>query len=44
MTAYQAQPEETVQVRYYSADKGGIYTITQPITLKGNLQQEKIKF
>lgn len=42
--AYQAQPEETVQVRYYSADKGGIYTITQPITLKGELQQEKIKF
>ena len=44
MTAYQVHPDETVQVRYYSAAKGGIYTITQPITLKGNLQQENIKF
>lgn len=44
ITVYSAQPEETAQLRYYSAEKGGIYTILKTFKLTGNIQQETISF
>ena len=38
------QSEETATVRYYSADKGGIYTFTPPFKLNDNLQEINVKF
>ena len=35
---------ETVQLRYYSADKGGVYTILQTVALNDELQQVDITF
>jgi len=39
-----AQKDETAEIRYYSADKAGIYTILKTFTLSGSLQQENISF
>lgn len=39
-----AQEGETAQIRYYSADKAGTYTILKTFKLTGNLQQENISF
>ncbi len=36
--------DETAQIRYYSADKGGTYTILKTFNLTGNIQQENISF
>jgi hypothetical protein len=44
ITVYSAQPEETAQLRYYSAEKGGIYTILKTFKLTGTIQQETISF
>lgn len=41
---YSAQPEETAQIRYYSAEKGGIYTILKTFKLTEGIQQETISF
>ena len=41
---YSTAVGEKAQVRYYSAEKGGVYTILQTIELKGNTQQESITF
>lgn len=38
------QAGETAEIRYYSADKAGIYTILKTFTLSGSLQQENISF
>ena len=44
VTVYGPQVGETGQIRYYSAEKGGVYTILKTFTLSGNLQQENIWF
>ena len=44
LTAYSAQKGETAQLRYYSAEKGGVYTILKTIKLEGVSQQENISF
>lgn len=44
VTVYSRYAEETAQIRYYSAEKGGIYTILKTIKLNNNLQQEQISF
>lgn len=41
---YGRQAGETAQVRYYSADKGGIYTVLKTFTLSGSIQQEEVSF
>jgi hypothetical protein len=38
------QQGETAQVRYFSAEKGGIYTVAQTFTLNNTLQQINISF
>lgn len=35
---------ETAQLRYYSAEKGGVYTILQTVPIDGDLQQANIIF
>ena len=35
---------ETAQIRYYSADKGGVYTILKNVTLNNDIQVEHITF
>ena len=44
IVVYSKQPHETAQIRYYSAEKGGIYTILKTFTLSDLLQQENITF
>ena len=44
MPVYGLQKGETAQLRYYSAEKGGVYTILRTIELKGEQQQENISF
>lgn len=44
MVVYSKQPNETAQIRYYSAEKGGIYTILKTFTLNNSLQKENIEF
>jgi len=41
---YSRQAGETAQVRYYSAAKGGTYTILKTFSLSGSLQQEDVSF
>ena len=41
---YGAQAGETAQIRYYSAEKTGVYTILKTIKLEGATQQENISF
>jgi hypothetical protein len=41
---YGVKVGETAQIRYYSAEKGGVYTLLKTIELKGNAQQESITF
>lgn len=44
MNVYSRQPNETAQIRYYSADKGGVYTILKNVTLNNDIQVEHITF
>lgn len=44
MVVYSKQANETAQIRYYSAAKGGVYTILKTVTLNNLLQQENITF
>jgi hypothetical protein len=41
---YSRQAGETAQIRYYSAAKGGTYTILKTFSLSGSLQQEDVSF
>ncbi len=40
----QRQENEQAYVRYYSAEKGGIYILSEPFTLNGRLQSVDAKF
>lgn len=44
VNVYSKQPNETAQIRYYSADKGGVYTILKTITLNDDMQLVNIEF
>jgi len=35
-TVFCTSAEESLQLRYYSAQQGGIYTLTQPVTINKN--------
>lgn len=44
VVVYSYQPHETAYIRYYSAEKGCIYTIQNTFTLSNLIQQETIAF
>lgn len=44
MNVYSKQPNETAQIRYYSANKGGVYTVLKTFTLNDLLQLVNIDF
>ncbi len=44
VTTYSVQAGETAQIRYYSSEKVGIYTILKTFELEGDSQQENILF
>ena len=44
VTVVGAQKDETAEIRYYSADKKGTYTLLKTFKLSGSLQQENISF
>ena len=43
-TVFTSNEDETAQIRYYSAEKAGTYTILKTFKLNGRLQQENIMF
>jgi len=43
-TVYQRQTDEQAQVRYYSAEKGGIYIFSEPFTPNGTMQRLEVTF
>ena len=38
-TVFRTDENETLQLRYYSAQKGGVYTLTQTVTLAAQEEQ-----
>ena len=44
VTVYGSQTGETAQIRYYSAEKNGIYALLKTIQLTGQAQEENISF